>query len=142
MDFFSAMKVSASGMSAQRTRVNIATSNLANAETTRGPDGQPYKRRDPVIEPVSFEYDIATTGSEPGPIGVQVSGIQEDDQPGKKVYMPGHPDSDDDGFVTLPNVNPIHEVVNLMSAQHGFDANATAMDTVKAMAQRAMEIIS
>jgi len=142
MDFFSAMKVSASGMSVQRTRVNLATSNLANAETTRGPDGTPYKRRDPVIEPISYEEDIATTGSEPGPIGVQIAGIIEDQTPGKQVFMPGHPDADDEGFVVLPNVNPIHEVVNLMSAQHGFDANATAMDTVKAMAQRAMEIIA
>jgi flagellar basal-body rod protein FlgC len=142
MDFFSAMKVSASGMSVQRTRVNLATSNLANAETTRGPDGTPYKRRDPIIEPLSFEYDVATTGAEPGPIGVQVVRIVEDQTPGKKVFMPGHPDADDDGFVVLPNVNPIHEVVNLMSAQNGFDANATAMDTLKTMAQRAMEIIS
>ncbi len=142
MDFFSAMQVSASGMSAQRTRVNLATSNLANAETTRGPDGTPYKRRDPVLEPISYEKDIATTGSEPGPIGVRIAGIIEDQTPGKQVFMPGHPDADDEGFVVLPNVNPIHEVVNLMSAQHGFDANATAMDTVKAMAQRAMEIIA
>jgi len=138
MDFLSALRVSSSGLSAERTRVNVAASNLANAETTRGPDGKPYRRLDPVLEAVPFE---ATLGAaEPELEGVRVAEIVKDPGPGKRVYSPSHPDADADGFVTLPDVNPIHEVVNLMSAQKGFDANATAVETLKTMAQRALEI--
>ncbi len=128
MDFLSALQVSASGLAAQRTRLQLATTNLANAETTRGPDGQPYRRRDPVLSAEGFELPQ-----------VKVSVI-EDKAAGKRVYTPGHPDADGDGFVTLPNVNPIHEVVNLMSASRGFEANAAAVETLKAMAQRALDI--
>lgn len=125
-DFLTALHTSASGLAAERTRVNTTASNLANAETTRGVDGQPYRRKDPVFE-ATLE-------------GVRVSEIREDQSPGKKVYSPGHPDADPDGFVTFPNVNPIHEVVNLISAQKSYDANATAVDTLKGMAARALEI--
>ena len=136
MDFFKAMQISGSGLSAERTRVNLATSNLANAESTRGPDGQPYKRLDPVLRSVSFDNALSAEGVS----GVQVQKVVADPSPGKRVYSPGHPDADADGFVTLPNVNPIHEVVNLMSASRGYEANATAMDTLKTMATRALEI--
>jgi flagellar basal-body rod protein FlgC len=136
MDFFKAMQISGSGLSAERTRVNLATSNLANAESTRGPDGQPYKRLDPVLRSVSFDSALSAEGVS----GVQVEKVVADPSPGKRVYSPGHPDADADGFVTLPNVNPIHEVVNLMSASRGYEANATAMDTLKTMASRALEI--
>jgi flagellar basal-body rod protein FlgC len=138
MDFLSALRVSSSGLSAERTRVNLAASNLANAETTRGPDGKPYRRLDPVLEAVPFETSLGA--AEPELQGVRVAEIARDEGPGKRVYSPSHPDADADGFVTLPDVNPIHEVVNLMSAQKGYDANATAVDTLKTMAQRALEI--
>ena len=138
MDFFSAMDISASGLAAERTRVNVAASNLANAETTRGPDGQPYRRRDPVLEAVPFEAALAEPGA--APMGVRVAQIAQDPGPGRRVYSPGHPDADPQGFVTLPDVNPTHEVVNLMSASRGFEANATAVETLKTMAQRALEI--
>ena len=127
-DFLSALQISASGLAAERTRVDLAASNLANAESTRGPDGEPYKRRDPVL---SFDEQLA---------GVKVAAVVEDATPGKRVYSPGHPDADADGFVTLPNVDPIHEVVNLVSAQGAYDANATAVETLKTMAQRALDI--
>lgn len=142
MDFLSALHISASGLSAERERVNLATSNLANAESTRGPDGQPYKRRDPVLEAVPFESVLGgAEGSAHGaPLGVHVARVVEDSAPGRKVYSPGHPDADKDGFVTFPNVNPIHEVVNLMSASKGYEANATAVETLKTMAQRALDI--
>lgn len=141
MDFLTALRVSASGLAAQRTRVNIAASNLANVESTRGPDGQPYHRRDPVLEAASFEQQLgaANTG-EQEPLGVKVTNVVEDPSPGKRVYMPGHPDADGMGFVTFPNVNPVHETVNLVTAQRGFEANATAVDTLKTMAQRALDI--
>ncbi len=139
MDFLSALQISASGLSVQRTRLQVATANLANAESTRGPDGLPYRRRDPVVEAVSFDsFMPGTTGT--GAPAARIASIIEDKSPGKRVYSPGHPDSDGDGFVTLPNVNPIHEVVNLMSASRGFEANASAVETLKTMAQRALDI--
>lgn len=131
MDFLTALHVSASGLAAERTRVNLSASNLANAESTRGPDGKPFRRKDPVFEATSFESQLD---------GVRVSQIKEDQGPGKQVYSPGHPDADANGFVTFPDVNPIHEVVNLMSAQKAYEANATAVETLKGMAQRALDI--
>lgn len=137
MDFFTALKVSASGLTTQRTRVNLAASNLANAETTRGPDGTPYRRRDPVLEAVPFDEALSDAGA----MGVEVAEIAEDESEGRKVFLPGHPDADPDGLVTLPNVNPVHEVVNLLSAQRGYEANTTAVETTKTLAQRALDIM-
>jgi flagellar basal-body rod protein FlgC len=107
MDFFTALHVSGSGLSAERTRVNLASSNLANAETTRGPNGQPYQRLDPVFQAVAMDG----TGGKPSvpggeqAVGVEVAKVVADGTPGKRVYSPGHPDADADGFVTFPNVN-------------------------------------
>ncbi len=141
MDFLSALNVSASALSAERTRVNLAASNLANAETTRGPDGKPYQRLDPVLEAVPFEASLSGAGApETGVAGVRVAEVVRDDGPGRKVYNPAHPDADAAGYVTLPNVNPVHEIVNLVTAQRAYDANATAIDTLKTMASRALEI--
>jgi flagellar basal-body rod protein FlgC len=135
MDFFSALEISGSGLTAERERVNIASSNLANADSTRGPDGHAYRRKDPVLTAVSFADQLGQSAT-----GVQVSQVVEDPTPGRRVYSPGHPDADPDGFVTFPNVNPIHEVVNLMSASNSYDANETAVETLKSMAQRALDI--
>jgi len=148
MDFLSALHVSASGLAAERTRVSIATSNLANAESTRGPDGKPYRRQDPVFEAVALQPQLARSGLGSLPaltgnqhaVGVRVAEVRQDQTEGRRVYSPGHPDADPNGFVTLPNVNPIHEVVNLMSASRGYEANATALETLKTMAQRAMDL--
>src|SRR5688572_21925930 len=140
MDFFTALRVSGSGLSAERTRVNLASSNLANAETTRGPDGQPYKRLDPVFQAVAMEANGAAAPGAESPMGVQVSQVVADQTPGKQVYSPRHPDADADGFVTFPNVNPVNEVVNLLSASRGYEANATAVETLKQMAQKGLDI--
>ncbi len=140
MDFFSALQISASGLAAERTRVDTATSNLANAESTRGPDGKPYQRLDPVLQAAPFESALGEAQGSAGPMGVKVAEIARDESPGRRVYSPGHPDADAQGFVTFPNVNPIHEVVNLVSASRGYDANATAVETLKTMAQRALDI--
>jgi flagellar basal-body rod protein FlgC len=139
MDFLSALRISASGLSAERVRVNLASSNLANAESTRGPDGKPYQRLDPVLHAVPFPDELARAGGAPA-VGVQVARIAQDATPGRRVFDPSHPDADGEGFVTLPNVNPIHEVVNLMSASRAYDANASALETLKTMAQRALDI--
>lgn len=135
MDYLSAFRISASGLSAERTRVNAASSNLANAESTRGPDGQLYKRLDPVFTAVPLEPG----GAANSPAGVSAE-IKRDESEGKRVFLPSHPDADAQGFVVLPNVNPIHEVVNLMSASRAYEANATAIDTLKTMAARALDI--
>jgi flagellar basal-body rod protein FlgC len=140
MDFLTALNVSGSALSAERVRVNLASSNLANAETTRDANGNVYKRLDPVFEalPMGDARDIAPDAT--GPMGVRVSRIVADAGPGRKVYSPGHPDADPDGFVTFPDVNPVHEVVNLMSASRAYDANAVAVETLKQMAARGLEI--
>ena len=141
MDFLTALRISGSGLGVERTRVNLATSNLANAETTRTAAGGPYKRLDPVITAVQFPAELgeAQVASNP-PLQVEVSSIVADNTPGKRVYSPGHPDADPEGFVTFPNVNPVHEVVNLMSASRSYEANATAIETLKTMAQRGLDI--
>jgi flagellar basal-body rod protein FlgC len=135
MDFFTALHISGSGLSAERTRLNIASSNLANAETTRTAEGGPYKRLDPVFQAVSV------TGQPGGPEGVAVAELAVDQSAGKKIYSPGHPDADPEGFVTMPNVNPVHEVVNLLSASRGYEANSTAVETLKQMASKALDIL-
>jgi len=141
MDFFKALNVSASGLAAERTRVDLATSNLANAESTRGPDGKPYQRLDPVLAAVPFETSLSEAAAgHQGSMGVAVTSVVRDETPGRRIFSPGHPDADPQGFVTLPNVNPVHEVVNLISASRSYDANASAVETLKAMAQRALDI--
>jgi flagellar basal-body rod protein FlgC len=137
-DFLTALNVAGSGLAAQRTRVDAAASNLANAESTRGPDGQPYHRREVVLGAKGGEFASELGAAEAVP--VEVRQVIADPSPGKRVYSPGHPDADADGFVTLPDVNPVHETVNLISAQRGYDANATAVETLKSMAQRALDI--
>lgn len=140
MDFLTALHVSGSGLSAERTRVNLASSNLANAETTRGPGGKPYQRLDPVFQSIQMAAQDEVPGTGQSPLGVQVSQIVADGSPGKMVYSPGHPDADPNGFVTFPNVNPISEIVNLLSASRAFEANATAVETLKQMAARGLDI--
>lgn len=135
MDYLSAFRISASGLSAERTRVNAASSNLANAESTRGPDGQLYQRLDPVFTAVPLEPGAPANS----PAGVSAE-LKRDASEGKRVFLPSHPDADAQGYVVLPNVNPIHEVVNLMSASRAYEANATAIDTLKTMAARALDI--
>ncbi len=142
MDFLSALRISASGLAAERVRVNLASSNLANAESTRGPDGKPYQRLDPVLEAVPFDAELGGASASGGgePLGVRVAQVRQAETTGRRVYDPSHPDADQQGFVTLPDVNPIHEVVNLMSASRAYDANASAVETLKTMAQRALDI--
>jgi flagellar basal-body rod protein FlgC len=141
MDFLSALRISASGLAAERVRVNLASSNLANAESTRGPDGKPYQRLDPVLQAVPFGEELSQAGGT-SPMGVEVAEVAKDASPGRRVFDPSHPDADAKGFVTLPNVNPVHEVVNLMTASRAYDANSSALETLKTMAQKAIDIAS
>jgi flagellar basal-body rod protein FlgC len=140
MDFMKSLTVSASGMSVQRTRVGLAASNLANVETTRADDGSgPYRRLDAIVTPASF--DDALGQADDGVRGAEVMQVVADPTEGKLVHNPTHPDADENGFVRLPNVNPVQEMVNLMTAQRGYDANATAFETAKTMIQRGLEIV-
>jgi flagellar basal-body rod protein FlgC len=140
MDFLTALRISGAGLGVERTRVNLATSNLANAETTRTAEGGPYKRLDPVIQAVAFPKELGEAQMGNPAMKAEIAGIVADQTPGRRVYSPGHPDADAEGFVMFPNVNPVHEVVNLMSASRSYEANATAIDTLKTMAQRGLDI--
>jgi flagellar basal-body rod protein FlgC len=131
MDLFTAMDISGSGLTAQRTRMNVISSNIANAQTTRTNEGGPYKRRDVVFKENSFENQLAA---------VEVDGIVTDPTPGKKIYEPANPDSDDQGYLTMPNVNMMEEMVNMINATRAFEANTIAVKSQKDMALKALSI--
>jgi flagellar basal-body rod protein FlgC len=140
MDFFTAMEVSASGLSAERTRMNIAASNLANAQTTQAAGGGPYKRRDVVLSAVGVAN---TSNSEPfsqAVKGVAVSQITQDAKPPRMEYDPGHPQADAKGYVAYPNINPVEEMVDMITASRAYEAGITSMTTAVNMAERALGI--
>ncbi len=143
MDFFSSMRVSATGLDAQMKRMNTISSNIANAETTRGADGGPYRRRDAIMaantDRESFDEILGDKLDEEVQ-GVLVTEIREDTAPPRMVYNPSHPDADENGYVAMPNVNTVHEMANMISAQRSYEANVTAMGAAKAMAQKSLEI--
>jgi flagellar basal-body rod protein FlgC len=145
MSFFKAMDISSSGLAAQRVRMNVLSANLANAQTTRGDDGGPYRRRDVVFSAVptgtQFEdYLNDTSGHDTELRKVEVVGIHKDTSAPRHVYDPGNPDADKSGFVDLPNVQVMSEMVNMISATRAFEANATALNDAKQMATTALGI--
>jgi flagellar basal-body rod protein FlgC len=143
MNLFTAMEVSASGLSAERVRMNTLASNLANARTTRTPGGGPYKRLDPVFQAVPIESrlrDLGATKTEGGVYMVEVPTIRQDQGEPQLIYDPKHPDADARGFVALPNVNVVEEMVNLITASRSYEAGVTVMQTLKGMAQSALNI--
>lgn len=157
---FRTLSVAASGLSAQRARMEIIAQNIANAETTRTPQGGPYQRQEVVLQPgqpTEFQDAFAKAMGVPnagapelldtlGDVvadranGVQVAGILTDTSEGPKVYQPGHPDADKDGFVHYPNVRLTDEIVDLMDARRQFEANATVFQAAKQMMRRAIDI--
>lgn len=143
MNLFSAMEIAASGLSAQRTRLNALASNLANARTTQTPEGGPYKRLDPVFraEPVNTRFaelleDPASTSA----YMVTVPEVRQDQEPPQVTYDPNHPDANAEGFVELPNVNVVEEMVNMITASRSYDAGVTVMKTISGMAKNALNI--
>jgi len=139
MDFFTAMEVSASGLSAQRTRMNVSASNLANAQTTQAAGGGPYKRRDVVLSAV------AAPGASDSPNGNAVQGvavtqIAQDASPPRLEYDPGHPQANAQGYVAYPNINPVEEMVDMITASRAYEAGITTMSTAVNMAERALSI--
>lgn len=146
MSLFGAIGVSASGMEAQRIRAELIAENLANAETTRTPGGGPYRRKDAVFTSApagstfSDVFSAAFSGQSGRADGVAVSAVSVDDRPPERRYLPGHPDADADGYVGFPNINPAEEMVDLMGASRGFDANVAAIAAVKDMIGKSLEI--
>jgi flagellar basal-body rod protein FlgC len=142
MSLFGSLSVSASGMDAQRARAEVLAENLANSETTRTPDGGPYRRKDVVFasstveSPFAGEFQSALEGQ-----GVKVAGISVDQRDPEKRYLPGHPDADADGYVAFPRINPAEDMVDLMTASRGYQANVAAITAVKDMIQRSLDIL-
>ncbi|MBF0271706.1 MAG: flagellar basal body rod protein FlgC [Magnetococcales bacterium] len=138
-DFLTSFRVTSSGLSAQRLRLNIIAENLANAQTTRTAEGGPYRRKDPVFsskpfdEMLSREQMAATTG-------VAVEQIKVDERPPRMQYDPSHPDANAEGYVAMPNVDPMAEMVNMMAASRAYESNVTVLNASKAMAMKALEI--
>jgi flagellar basal-body rod protein FlgC len=144
MDFFSSMRVSASGLNAQQTRMNTISSNIANAETTRSADGTgPYRRKDVVMSPLTDREsfgEVLQNELDQNVQGVLVDEIIEDAAPARMIYNPNHPDANADGYVAMPNVNTVEEMADMISAQRAYEANVTALGAAKAMATKALEI--
>lgn len=145
MSLFSSIAVSASGMAAERTRAELLVENMANSETTRTPDGGPYRRKDAVFSteqvasPFSavFQSEMDATAT-----GVTVSDIVVDKRDPDKRYMPGHPDADKDGYVSFPRINPAEDMVDLVDTSRNYEANVAAISAVKDMIQRSIDLLT
>jgi flagellar basal-body rod protein FlgC len=146
MGLFDSMDIAGSGLSAERLRMDVTAENLANANTTRGVNGGPYRRKVVVLEQQAPTRDFGTElasqmqrGNKPG--GVQVSAVAEDTTPNRRVYDPGHPDADAQGYVTMPNVDSVSEMVDLISASRAYEANVTSMQAAKTLFNKTLELL-
>jgi flagellar basal-body rod protein FlgC len=143
MDIFTTFDIAASGLKAQTTRLNTISSNLANAETTSTPEGGPYKKKSVVFETerLPFKQHLDQSMRPQGQVqGVKVARIIEDKSPPQRIYDPSHPDAKEDGYVEMPNVSTIKEMVDMMSATRSYEANTTTIKSAKRMAMKALEI--
>jgi flagellar basal-body rod protein FlgC len=140
MSLFSAMSVSASGMSAQRTRAELLVENLANAETTRTPEGGPYRRKDAVFgsEPMAASFGSLFESHLQEGVGVEEISVDNSDP--ERRYLPGHPDAGPDGYVAFPHMNPAEDMADLTGAARGFEANVAAISAVKDMIMRSIDL--
>ena len=139
MNLITALDVNATGLTAQRKRVEVTSSNLANSQTTRTDDGGPYRRKDVVFQTSSFEETLGVA-LDAGVQGVEVSEVVDDPRPFVRRYEPGHPDADAQGYVAYPNVNAMEEMANLVEGARSYDANLAAVAIVKSMITRTLEI--
>jgi flagellar basal-body rod protein FlgC len=147
MSFWDSLRIGASGLLAQRLRLDVISNNIANAQTTRTEAGGPYRRQDVVFQAEGQRKGFLPAflaarheALEPQNNGVRVAQIATDPSEGVRVYDPTHPDADDDGFVTYPNVNPVVEMTNMLSATRSYEANLTVIDAAKRMALKALDI--
>jgi len=134
-----AIAASASALDAQRARIEVAVSNIANAESTRGADGQPYRRRDVVLSTAPVDRFAAALGAADA-VGVQVTEVVEDQAAPRRRYEPSHPDADAQGFVATPNVDVPEEMVDMLGAARAYQANLTAINLIRDTIQRALEL--
>jgi len=147
MSLFDALNVSASGLTAQRLRMDVTSANLANAQTTRTPEGGPYRRQDVVLQEQSGDGSFAGVlsgalgGGGGEPAGVEVAAIVDDTTPLRQVYEPGNPDANAQGYVEMPNVNPVEEMTDLIDASRSYQANVTAMQTTKQVFSKTIELL-
>jgi flagellar basal-body rod protein FlgC len=151
MSMFGSLDVSASGLTAQRLRMDVTAENLANAQTTRTAAGGPYRRKEVVLEQATgagaggFGASLASAmgaqGADATPGGVQVAGIVDDSSNFKTVYDPSHPDANAQGYVRMPNVDTVTEMTDLISASRAYEANVTAMQTAKEMFSKTLDIL-
>lgn len=143
MSLFSSLDVSASGMAAQRARAELLVENIANAETTRTPEGGPYRRKDVVFstDPSVGSFSSELTTALGGNVnGVTVSDTIVDTREPERRYLPGHPDADKDGYVAFPRMNPAEDMVDLMGASRSYEANVAAISAVKDMIQKSLDL--
>ena len=143
MNLLSALSVSASGMSAQRARTELLVENLANSDTTRTPEGGPYRRKDTVFaaDPSAGEFSsLFENQMNDTSVGVRVAQVVSDTREPEKRYLPGHPDADPDGYVSYPRMNPAEDMVDLLGASRSFQANVSAISAVKDMIQKSLEL--
>ncbi|KQV60032.1 flagellar basal-body rod protein FlgC [Pelomonas sp. Root1217] len=135
MSMFQIFHVAGSAVSAQSQRLNVVASNLANADTVAGPDGQAYKARQ-----VVFQTQLMGAGNDSGSAGVRVTSVTEDQTPGRRVHDPKHPQADADGYVTYSNVNPVEEMVNMISASRSYQNNIEVMSTAKNLLLKTLQL--
>lgn len=143
MGMFDSININASGLTAQKTRIDIISKNMANSETIRGTGGMPYRRQMVVFQEkksTPFDYYLSKKTEKLNGEGVKISKIVEDTTPFKLVYEPGHPDADENGYVRMPNVDMVKEMVDLIDAQRAYEANITAMNATKTMLMKSLEI--
>ena len=143
MDFLTNMKISASGLNVQRKRMEAISSNLANMETTRTAEGGPYRRKDVLVTAIPLESEFGSVFK--NQLGdkltkPQITQVIEDQTEPRQVYDPKHPDANQLGYVSMPNIDPMTEVVNMVTTQRSFEANVTALNASKAMAIRAIDL--
>ena len=142
MSHFTSLSVSASGMGAQRVRAELLVENMANAETTRTPDGGPYRRKDVVFSSESQSSPFSSVfQTQLEANGVAASDVIEDTREPDRRYLPGHPDADKNGYVAFPKINPAEDMVDLMGASRGYQANVAAMSAVKDMIHRSLDLM-
>jgi flagellar basal-body rod protein FlgC len=141
LNAFSILRISASGLSAERLRMDTIASNIANVSTTRGGNGQPYRRKIAIFqENLNKELNTSTGKTEENLLGVKAVGIVEDQSPLRRVYDPTNPDADNDGYVNMPNVNVLNEMADMIAATRSYEANVSAMNSEKSMFLKALEI--
>lgn len=147
MSIFGSLNINATALTAERARMDVISKNIANVNTTRTSSGTPYRRQVPLFKEIEGETFSSMLSKESGKLdgkgtngGVKVSAVVEDKSPFKSVYNPGHPDADEEGFLMMPNIDSVTEMVDMISASRAYEANMTAINTSKSMAMKALEI--